>query len=666
MPASAETAPVEKHVFTPADFARFAPKTAYDMITELPGFSLQQASSDRGLGQASENVLIDGQRVANKSGGAIADLKNVPAASVVRIEIVDAASLGIAGLSGQVANVIVRKSGGAHGQVEYRVDLRPYYAHPNLYRGSASVTKTFGPVEATLSVNSQANRGAFGGPGDNIYDADGQLVEARTLRLYSDNDHPVFTGKFKIDGPGSSVGNFSAAYTPFWTVFGLNERRIRSDGDNRTRDTHETVKGYAVDFNGDYEFALGPGRLKLIGVRHFEHDPDLTVQRTRFDSGAPDQGIRFFSDGRSSETVARAEYGWATGPNHWLVTAERAVNTLDLTGTLDTLAPDGTFTPVAYAAGSGRVNEHRYEATATLSRALSNKLDLQLVAGAEVSRLARLDGDLPARHFFRPKGSISLAWRPAKGWDAALKVSRQVGQIRFGDFLASPNLTADRENAGNPDLVPPQTWEIAGEAGRDLGRWGKTRLKLFYDRIDDIVDIIPTPDGGQAIGNLPRASRYGAETISTFQLDPAGWRGAKVDVDISWSHSRVEDPLTHQMRPISGDNHWSGSVSLRHDVPHSKIAWGAEVDFQKAYPYYYLNEVGNEWEGPVFTSLFVEHKDLLGFTVRADVINVLAPGRHFFNRTVYQGYRDRSPIAFIERENVKIGPIFRLDLKRSF
>jgi outer membrane receptor for ferrienterochelin and colicin len=97
----------QKRVYAPADFARFAPKTAYDMLVQVPGFSIRGADQERGLGQASENVLINGQRIANKSGVAIDQLQRISASSVERIEIVDAASLGIAGLSGQVANVIV-------------------------------------------------------------------------------------------------------------------------------------------------------------------------------------------------------------------------------------------------------------------------------------------------------------------------------------------------------------------------------------------------------------------------------------------------------------------------------------------------------------------------------------------------------------------------------
>src|SRR5438270_5990034 len=97
----------DKRVYVPGDFARFAPKTAYDMLVQVPGFTIRIADQERGLGQASENVLINGQRIANKSGGAVDELQKVSATNVERIELVEAASLGIAGLPGQIANVIV-------------------------------------------------------------------------------------------------------------------------------------------------------------------------------------------------------------------------------------------------------------------------------------------------------------------------------------------------------------------------------------------------------------------------------------------------------------------------------------------------------------------------------------------------------------------------------
>ena len=172
-----------------------------------------------------------------------------------------------------------------------------------------------------------------------------------------------------------------------------------------------------------------------------------------------------------------------------------------------------------------------------------------------------------ARKFFRPKGSVTLAWRPAKDWDVSLKLRRRVGQIDFLDFLSQPQLSQDRENAGNPELVPPQSWEAETEFAHDLGRWGKTRLNLHYYKVTDIIDVIPIGTDGQGIGNLPRAEKAGAESTSTFLLDPLGFKGAKLDLDAGFEWTSVKDPLTGRSRPISGNYDRWGSAQLRHDCP---------------------------------------------------------------------------------------------------
>ncbi len=634
------------------------------MIVQLPGFTLRGADQERGLGQASENVLINGQRVANKSGGAIAELQQISAANVERIELVDAAQLGVAGLSGEVANVIVKASRKASGQFEWQPEVRAHYAHPTWLRGTASFSDKVGPADYTLSLEMNGSHGAFGGP-VTIDDAFGTRIEDRDQLLTSDFDQPKLSARVKLDGPGSSIANLTAAWAPYWYHQDNRERRVRTDRDDRTRTTLQRQIGYIVDFNADYDVALGSGRLKLIGLRHFEHEPTVTTQVTKFDSKLADSGLRFDRDARIGESIGRLEYGWKSGKNDWQVTVERADNRLAQIGRLFELAPSGLFDEQPFPDGSGTVAETRYEASATFSRPLTAKLDLQLVGGAEISKLERIDGDLAPRNFFRPKGSVTLGWRPAKGWDASLKLRRRVGQISFYDFLAQPNLNNDRESAGNPDLVPPQSWEIEGEVGRELGRWGKTRLRLYAHRIDDIIDIIPIGDEGEAVGNLPRATRIGLQSTSTFLFDPLGWKGAKLDLSIALERSRVKDPLTGRPRSISGNMRQSMSASLRDDVPGTKLAWGIDADYNTSADNVFLSEIGRGYEGPLFTAVYVEHKDLFGLTVRATIANPLN-GRHYFDRIVYDGRRGRDPVAFVQKSDQLIGPIFRLSVKGNF
>src|SRR5215208_772091 len=161
--ALAQTPPEGPRTYTPADFVQFAPRTALDMLNRVPGFGIKQEAEERGLGEATGNVLINGQRISGKSNDVVTELSRIPAQNVERIEIVDAATLNVPGLTGQVANVIVRSTG-IKGQWAYRPEFRSYYTDPLLTRFEVSVSGTTGPVQYTLGLDNRGNRSGAGGP----------------------------------------------------------------------------------------------------------------------------------------------------------------------------------------------------------------------------------------------------------------------------------------------------------------------------------------------------------------------------------------------------------------------------------------------------------------------------------------------------------------------
>jgi outer membrane receptor for ferrienterochelin and colicins len=311
------------------------------------------------------------------------------------------------------------------------------------------------------------------------------------------------------------------------------------------------------------------------------------------------------------------------------------------------------------------VAETRYEGLGTLSRPLTPNLNVQIAAGAETSTLGLVGGVPPPRKFFRPKGSIDLGWHLSKTWDVNVKLRRRVGQIDFSDFLSQAILSQDRTNAGNVNLVPPQSWEFETEFTHDLGRWGKTRLNLHDYRVEDIIDVIPIGEDGQGIGNLPRADRLGFESNSTLLLDPVGWTGAKLDLTAGAERTRVRDPLTGETREISGVRDRWMSAQVRHDVAHTQVAWSAYVQYNHFARNYFLTEVFRSLDLPWIAGFYVEDKNVLGTTVRFAVDNVLN-GRHLLDRTVFDGFRDRAPILFIEKHDQLVGPLFRLSVKGTF
>jgi len=652
------------NVFNPDYFARFAPQTAYDMLTQVPGFAIRSADDLRGLGQASENVLINGQRVIDKSGGAVAQLKKVSASDVVRIEVREATAFGIAGLTGQVANVIIKADRKGSGNFSWSPQLRAHYADPRWFAGSISYNGSAGPLAYTVSIENKPGRGAEGGDDYVVLSPSGALIEQRDQVYRNSTDHAKLSAILKYEGKSGLEANLTLDYDPYWKRGAIIQRRDRVVGDDNVWTSHNHTSGFSYDVNGDVSLPLGPGRLKLIGLRHFEHAPALLDQRTVYLSGAPDEGILYGQDAKTAETVGRLEYHWKAGPNEWTTTFERADNRFQQLSSLANLQPDGTYVSVPFPQGSGTVAETRYEGLVTLSRPWSSKLDLQLVGGAEYSELGERGIGKKPRHFFRPKGSVLLAWRPAEGWDASLKLERKVGQIAFSDFLANQDIANNRGNDANPDLVPPQSWETTAEVGHTLGPWGKTRLRLYHYRIEDIVDHIPIGIDGDAVGNLPHATRTGIESISTFQFDPFGWHGAKLDADLGIERSRVRDPLTRSPRAISYSHDRWAELSLRHDVPHTQFAWGGDLSFDHYGRSWFLDEVNQEWEGP-YVSAFVEFKNIRGLKVNFKVFN-LNDGHYRYWRNVYTGRRNTAPLSFLERQHQMVGPIFTLTVTGKF
>lgn len=659
--ATTEEAVTGKRVYLPADFERYAPQTALDMLQRVPGFSIRQEDSDRGLGIASGNVLVNGQRISGKSNDVITALGRISANSVERIEIMDGATLDIPGLSGQVANVIVR-SGGLSGQYGYYPQVREYFSDPRLASFDVSANGKAGAIEYTIGLDNRANRSGAGGP-TLIYDSDGTLLEHRDERWRGNSDNPRISGKFAYEGEGGSIGNLNVSYRRYMFDYLETGTRTREGEAERNRRVMIEEEGDIYEVGGDYELGLGTGRLKLIGIYTGNRIPSETDVTVAFADDQPMIGSRFARTGEESERIGRAEYSWKSAGAEWQVSGEAAYNELDSLSHLFVLRTDGNYEEVPLPGASAQVEEDRYELMGSYGRPLGENVALRLSIGAEYSKLDAGSAEGP-RSFYRPKGEISTAWKISPRADLNVKLARRVGQLNFYDFLASVNLRDDTETAANPDLVPEQSWNLDIETVRTLGDLGTTTLRLYGQLIDDIIDYVPIGPTGEAPGNIDQATVYGFRSSTTFNLDSVGWPGARLDAFVQLEESEVEDPLTGEKRPISNNVMRNSGLALRHDVPRTDMAWGASAFYTYFEKNYRLTEVGRLWEGPVWVGLYLEHKDVYGLTIRGSIDNI-ADARSMWDRTVYDGRRTDS-VAFVERRDRLIGPIFSLSIRGKF
>ena len=659
---TADPAATTDRTYEAADFARFAPQTALDMLNQVQGFTIRQATVERGLGEATGNVLLNGQRISNKSDDILAQLRRIPASNVVRIEVRDGATLGIPGLSGQVANVVSRASS-LRGQWAWRPEYRARFTDPLLTRFETSVSGEHGPVQYTFGLENGVNHSGAGGD-TLIFDGSGALIEERLDIWTGTSNQPRVSARFVIDGPDDAVGNLNAAYRTVDYDFVEDGFRVAPGVTDRERDVRDWQEGWDYEVGGDYEFGWGAGRLKLIGLERqsaLDFNSAVTVD---YADARPRTGDRFFRESEEGERILRGEYSWKQDTADLQISGEAAFNSLDSVTRRYTLLPSGQEQEVAFANAAARVEESRYEVIGTYGRPLNDKLSFQLSAGGEYSEITQVGAGGLSRSFWRPKGQLSSVWQPGPDTRVNLRLQRRVGQLNFSDFLASVNLNSGTQFEGNPNLVPPQSWEFETEVVRTHGAWGNSTLRVYGARIEDIVDIVPTSATGESIGNLDEAVRYGVEFRATTNLDPMGWRGVRLDSRLMLQRSQVDDPLTGQPREISGSLKRLASLNLRHDVPETDWAWGASLSHQKNAQTYRLTEISRQYEMPIFGSLFVEHKDVYGLTVRANVGNIFS-GESYFDRIGYQGRRT-DPVAYMERRDRTIGPIFSLEVRGRF
>lgn len=652
-----------RQVFTPADFARYAPTNAYDMLNQVPGFSIRDNENLRGLGQATGNVLFNGERPSNKGDTMYTQLSRIPAGNVERIEIVDGATLDIPGLSGQVANIVYRAAA-ISGQFSWKPEFRAHYTDPLLTRGDVSVRGRSGRIEyeAALSNDDSARSGA-GGP-TLISDGAGNIIERREDSWNTHYDTPKLSGRITWDPAGDSVANLGGHYQRKYDRYHEDGVRVSPGQPDRARTFYENADSWNYEISGDYQFRAGSGKLKLIGLRRFSHEP-YKQETVTTPLGGIANGDRFAQTGDLGETIGRGEYQWKMLGGDWQLSGEAAFNTLDNVASIAVLDPRGVFVDQPFAGGTGGVSEDRYEGLLSFGRKLTDKLNFQIIAGAEHSTITQTGMNGLTRSFFRPKGSLSLAWTPSANFDVSFKLRRRVLQLSFYDFLARAFLNDGNQNESNNDLRPQQDWSYEAEINRKFGAWGSTKLILIYRDVEDRVDVVPVGANGEAVGNIAKAKAGAIDWTATINLDPAGIKGMKVETRALLQKSSLRDPFTGEKRQWSGFTDTVIEASVRHDIAGSDWAWGLGGNYAHYQPGYRRSQVDKLWEGPVFANVYAEHKNVKGLTVRATIRNI-ANARSKRDRVVYTGLRGESPIAFVEARNRMIGPIFSLSVRGTF
>ena len=613
-----------------AFFAQFAPRSALDIARRVPGFTLDLGNTDtRGFAGAAGNVVINGSRPSSKSESLENTLLRIPASSVTKVEVGPGDLFGADYASkSQVLNIIMSATGGVDGNVT--ASVRRLYTGRLVPNGSASALIRRGASSINLSAGfgNQVNQ-EEGTDTLEDFETGDPLEFRRKFNIYKDFN-PYVAASWALERAQDNAIRLNARYSP--GQFDLKQRnRVTPFGEPPHDDSLlQDYDNSVFELGGDVTRPLGGGAIKLVGLA-------TRRKRNNFDASTVRNGL-LEDDPQvvgGSEQTQKAKFGETIGRLTWTrqdlggfsveVGGEAVFNTLDNKTELVLIDEFGNRNPVDIGVDEAEVKEKRAELFLNVGRNLSPAFRVDGGLRYEYSDL-EVSGDASAKRklkFLKP--SLTLDWKPGKGWHTQLSVKRTVAQLNFYDFVSVAELSTDRVNAGNENLVPQRAWEFRFTADRPILGDGVIKLDLGHDLISLLQDRILIEGEPGKFFDAPGNIGTGKHSFATLTVDaPLGnlWKGLRVKLNGTIRRTRVEDPISGEMRNFSDFYpDWEWSVDVRRDS--GPWSYGFVVNDRDRFTFFRTDEFDINFNGGPYGTAFVEYRPGPRTSITLDLDNAL-------------------------------------------
>lgn len=641
-------------VFEPAFFVDARPDTALDLIARLPGFAFDSGDSGtRGLAGTAGNVLIDGRRPSTKSDDLDQILRRISAASVARVELIRGGAPGI-DMQGRsvVANVVLNRTVTIERVLEAKT-----YVYPDGHLGpvfAAQYSRREGDdlIEGSLSGFSDRTDGTgdgfrrrYNAAGTLIQDADLVLWDRiRNLRATGAVQRRVGDGLLRVNGLLGWFGNENSQDLLIRSGTGVD-----SFNDEESNDVNSEL---GVNWTRD----LGPRTgLELTGLQRYSTEDYTGVSESSGDSST------FTADSTSGESIGRAILRFRPD-NRWSFETggEVAYNFLD-----SATAYSENGIPVPLPSSAVKVEELRGEVFGQATWRPSPTLTVEGGMRVEVSEISQSgDSDL-TKSFVYPKPRIQATWTPRPGHQFRIRAEREVGQLDFGDFIASADIEVGQVEGGNPDLEPEKSTVIEAIYERRFWDEGVFEVTLSHAEIEDVVDVIPLTGGFDGVGNIGEGTADFLQLRLTLPTDRLGIPNGRLQTRGSWSSTSVLDPVTGEERRFQGNQAFGCGVSFNQDLMGGRWSWGFEhgcnVDKGRAFR---VREIRTFYSEPDVDA-FVQWKPQQDLTVRVDLGNATDRAQGY-DREIHTGPRDTDPLAFREVRRTRMSPWLFFQVRKTF
>ncbi|MDO1558033.1 TonB-dependent receptor [Brevundimonas sp. 2R-24] len=640
-------------VFAPDFFADARPDTVLDMLSRLPGFSLNFGDSGtRGYAGAGGNVLVDGQRPAIKSESLDQYLRRISAESVERIELIRGGAPGI-DMQGQavVANIVLRSTVTTQTVIEFNPYLyQTGYVGP-MIRAQYSRREGEAQEELSFSASSDLRVDLVGEGFRRRYDASGALIQDIDLELDDHIQYANLAGS--IQRPlGENLVRVNGLLNYFENTTGQTLTLVSGTGQDERNEQH--FRGLDGELGLRWTRPLGPRTdfeataLQRLAQNEFQ----ATLERGAFDS-------LFTSDETSGETIGRALARFRPD-DRWAFEGggEAAYNFLDGS---TTYAENGT--PIALPSASVLVEELRAEVFGQATWRPRPSLTVEAGLRVEFSEISQSGDTDRSKTFTYPKPRLLVTWSPAEGHQFRFRYERRVGQLDFGDFVASSEVTLGQVTAGNPDLVPFQADTLEAVYERRFWEEGVFELQASHTEYRDYIGVIPLVGGFDAVGNIGDGSQDLFQARLTLPLDRIGVENARLQVRGTWTESEIVDPVTGRTVDFPGSDGFGCGVAYNHDLQGGRWSYGFDHGCDNDAGYNYRTRELRYVDNEPFLTLYGQWKPRDDLTVRLEIGNATTHVLHR-ERWVYTGVREASPLSFHEVQESSSYPWFFLQIRK--
>jgi hypothetical protein len=643
--------------YNAAFFAEQRPNTAYAMIGRLPGFTFLNTGTARGFAGNAGNVLIDGQPPTSKSDDLQTILQRIPASDVDHIDVIRGGAPGIdmQGLT-VIANVVRKRE----ASTQWVLDLQDNIFLDGHTVPGASLNFTQHDGDKTFEASATRYAGFDDSVGNGFhevvtYNPDGTVASTFTQPAHTSGQGsggavtgaatvPLLSGTFKA--------NLALQDSPFYSTAtyyaGSDTRYIADDSVTRNAELGLNWKGNI----GSWE------------------DESLVLQRIGFSkdvntSFAPGDDEIFRSSSTTGESIAREtlRHPWGSAVTVQ-AGGEIAYNWLD---GITSFFLNGNSVPLPDA--KAHVDEKRGEVFAEATWKIAPEWLFQAGSRFEYSVISEQSDTDQSRSFFYPKPRAVLTWSPTSDDQVRLRYEKVVGQLDFGNFIATGNLGGNGVTSGNSDLRPDQRSQY--EVSYEHHFWGKgaLTLQLIHEQITDVVDLVPVqaPDGTffDAPGNIGNGQNNQFNLDFVLPLDRLGLPNGRLHTITNFQLSSVPDPVTGAHRVISGERPQDLEASLSQDIESLKSTW--KIGYFNGWDehYFRLEQTQHRRVAPPYIYVYWEYKPTPSWSLHFELDDL---GRFVYDNEYFNfaGERSTSPLLYTDDRAIRSQPRLYIEIRKTF